>query len=49
MRGGSAFERSEQPTELARAVLAAAMGWNEGDIGIAHPLHGTDWLGVNAC
>lgn len=32
---------------LARAVLATAMDWTEADIGIAHPLQGTDWLGVN--
>lgn len=34
-------------SELVRAVLAAAMDWTDADIGVAHPVQGTDWLGVN--
>ena len=33
--------------ELVKAVLGAAMGWTDADIGVAHPLQGTDWLSVN--
>ena len=31
---------------LAQAALAEALGWDAAQIGVADPLHGTDWLDV---
>ncbi len=33
--------------ELAQAALAQALGWSTGDIDVAHPREGTDWIAVN--
>lgn len=32
--------------DIVRALLAHALGWEEEHVGVAHPLHGTDWLAV---
>ncbi|NMM77374.1 MBL fold metallo-hydrolase [Acidovorax sp. SRB_24] len=43
---GAHLSAQNNRAELVQAALAAAMGWSPSDIGIAHPLSGTDWLSV---
>lgn len=38
-------ERNNRP-DLARASLAAALGWNASEVGVASAADGTDWLDV---
>ena len=38
-------EKNNSP-RLARAALAEALGWSVTDIGVADPVHGTDWIRV---